>query len=165
MKREFDVVVIGAGPAGMSAAIGLRGQGLSVLVVDEQPAPGGQIWRAVEAVADTPTGTLLGKEYRAGAELARAFRDSGASYQPQTQVWQIEPGWHVYMTRAGQAEAVRADRIVLALGAQERPAPFPGWTLPGVLTVGAAQILLKTSRQVPSDPVWVAGSGPLPLLY
>ena len=56
-------------------------------------------------------------------------------------------------------------RQVLALGAQERPAPFPGWTLPGVLTVGAAQILLKTSRQVPAEPVWVAGSGPLPLLY
>ncbi|MNU47654.1 Hydrogen cyanide synthase subunit HcnB [compost metagenome] len=165
MKREFDVVVIGAGPAGMSAAIGLRGQGLSVLVVDEQPAPGGQIWRAVEAVAGTPTGKLLGAEYRAGAELAGRFRECGASYQPQTQVWQIEPGWHVYMTRDGQAEAVRAKHVVLALGAQERPAPFPGWTLPGVLTVGAAQILLKTSRQVPSEPVWVAGSGPLPLLY
>ena len=165
MTREFDVVVIGAGPAGMSAAIGLRGQGLSVLVVDEQPAPGGQIWRAVEAVAPTPTGTLLGDEYRAGAGLAGRFRGCGAVYEPQTQVWQIEPGWHVYMTRDGRAEVVRANHVVLALGAQERPAPFPGWTLPGVLTVGAGQILLKTSRQVPSEPVWVAGSGPLPLLY
>lgn len=165
MKREFDVVVIGAGPAGMSAAIGLRGQGLSVLVVDEQPAPGGQIWRAVEAVAATPTGRLLGDEYRAGASLAERFRSCGAFYEPDTQVWQIEPDWHVYMTCKGRAEVVRAARVVLALGAQERPAPFPGWTLPGVLTVGAAQILLKTSRQVPAGPVWVAGSGPLPLLY
>ncbi|ABE46230.1 NAD(P)/FAD-dependent oxidoreductase [Polaromonas sp. JS666] len=165
MTREFDVVVIGAGPAGMSAAIGLRGQGLSVLVVDEQPAPGGQIWRAVEAVAPTPTGRLLGDEYRAGAGLAGRFRGCGAVYEPQTQVWQIEPGWHVYMTRDGRAEVVRANHVVLALGAQERPTPFPGWTLPGVLTVGAGQILLKTSREVPSEPVWVAGSGPLPLLY
>lgn len=165
MKREFDVVVIGAGPAGMSAAIGLRAHGLTVLVVDEQPAPGGQIWRAVEAVAATPTGRLLGDEYRAGAGLAERFRACGAFYEPDTQVWQIEPDWHVYMTRQGRAEVVRAGRVVLALGAQERPAPFPGWTLPGVLTVGAAQILLKTSRQVPAEPVWVAGSGPLPLLY
>ena len=165
MKREFDVVVIGAGPAGMSAAIGLRARGLTVLVVDEQPAPGGQIWRAVEAVAATPTGRLLGDEYRAGAGLAERFRACGAFYEPDTQVWQIEPDWHVYMTRQGRAEVVRAGRVVLALGAQERPAPFPGWTLPGVLTVGAAQILLKTSRQVPAEPVWVAGSGPLPLLY
>lgn len=165
MKREFDVVVIGAGPAGMSAAIGLRAHGLTVLVVDEQPAPGGQIWRAVEAMAATPTGRLLGDEYRAGAGLAERFRACGAFYEPDTQVWQIEPDWHVYMTRQGRAEVVRAGRVVLALGAQERPAPFPGWTLPGVLTVGAAQILLKTSRQVPAEPVWVAGSGPLPLLY
>lgn len=165
MTRAFDAVVIGAGPAGMSAAIGLRGQGLSVLVVDEQPAPGGQIWRAVEAMAPTPTGTLLGDEYRSGAALASRFRTCGALYEPQTQVWQIEPGWRVFMTKEGQAEMVRTTQVVLALGAQERPAPFPGWTLPGVLTVGAAQILLKTSRQVPSEPVWVAGSGPLPLLY
>ncbi|AIT25573.1 NAD(P)/FAD-dependent oxidoreductase [Bordetella holmesii] len=165
MKREFDVVVIGAGPAGMSAALGLRAQNLRVLVVDEQPAPGGQIWRAVETMAATDTGRLLGEEYRAGAALAERFRQCGAVYEPQTQVWQIESGWHVYMTRNGRAEVVRADRIVLAIGAQERPAPFPGWTLPGVLTVGAAQILLKTSRQVPAAPVWVAGSGPLPLLY
>jgi NADPH-dependent 2,4-dienoyl-CoA reductase/sulfur reductase-like enzyme len=165
MTREFDAMVVGAGPAGMSAAIGLRGQGLSVLVVDEQPAPGGQIWRAVEAVAPTSTGALLGDEYRAGAGLAASFRGCGAFYEPQTQVWHIEPGWHVHMSREGRAEVVHANQVVLALGAQERPAPFPGWTLPGVLTVGAAQTLLKTSRQVPSEPVWVAGSGPLPLLY
>ncbi|MDM0032450.1 NAD(P)/FAD-dependent oxidoreductase [Variovorax sp. J22P271] len=165
MTRDFDAVVVGAGPAGMSAAIGMRGQGLSVLVVDEQPAPGGQIWRGVEAMAPTPTGALLGDEYRSGAVLAGRFRACGAHYEPQTQVWQVEPGWQVYMKRGGHAEMVRAMHVVLALGAQERPAPFPGWTLPGVLTVGAAQILLKTSRQVPSEPVWVAGSGPLPLLY
>lgn len=163
--RHFDAVVVGAGPAGMSSAIGLCEQGLTVLVVDEQPAPGGQIWRSVEAVAPTPTGALLGDEYRSGAALAARFRACGALYEPQTQVWQIEPGWRVYMTREGKAESVRARHVVLALGAQERPAPFPGWTLPGVLTVGAAQILLKTSRQVPTEPVWVAGSGPLPLLY
>ena len=163
--RSFDAVVVGAGPAGMSAAIGLRAHGLSVLVVDEQLAPGGQIWRAVEAVAPTPTGTLLGEEYRAGADLASRFRACDASYEPETKVWQIEPGWNVYMSCKGQAESVRTSHVILTLGAQERPAPFPGWTLPGVMTVGAAQILLKTSRQIPTEPVWVVGCGPLPLLY
>ncbi|WP_081462166.1 FAD-dependent oxidoreductase [Alicycliphilus denitrificans] len=89
--RSFNAVVVGAGPAGMSAAIGLRAQGLSVLVVDEQPTPGGQIWRAVEAVAPTTTGALLGKEYLAGADLASRFRSCGASYEPETRVWQVEP--------------------------------------------------------------------------
>lgn len=165
MTRTFDVVILGAGPAGMSAAIEARRHGLSVLVVDDQPAPGGQIWRAVESVAATATGALLGDEYRAGDALVKAFRTSGAVYEPDTQVWQIEPGWHVYMSRAQVAEEIKAGNVLLATGAQERPAPFPGWTLPGVMTVGAAQILLKTSRQIPADPVWVVGSGPLPLLY
>ncbi len=165
MTRNFDTVVVGAGPAGMSAAIRMSELGLSVLVVDEQSTPGGQIWRAVEAMAPTRMGELLGKEYREGAALTARFRACGALYEPNTQVWEIEPGWRVLTKQGSKVEAVRANQIVIATGAQERPAPFPGWELPGVLTVGAAQILLKTSRQVPSDPVWVVGSGPLPLLY
>ncbi|WP_284508841.1 NAD(P)/FAD-dependent oxidoreductase [Caballeronia sp. GACF5] len=165
MTRRFDAVVVGAGPAGMSAAIRMTSLGLSVLVVDEQSAPGGQIWRAVEAVAETQVGAMLGEEYQAGARLAERFRICGVTYEPRTQVWQIEPGWRIYTKRDGHVEIVRAEQVVIATGAQERPAPFPGWDLPGVLTVGAAQILLKTSRQVPADPVWVAGNGPLPLLY
>src|SRR5690606_32800510 len=98
--RNYDLTIIGAGPAGMSAAIRASSLGLKVLVVDEQPAPGGQIWRAVEAVADTETGKLLGDEYRAGQAVAQAFRSCGAEYQPNTQVWQLEPGWHIYMSQA-----------------------------------------------------------------
>ena len=165
MSRAVDLLIIGAGPAGMSAALRARSLGMSVLVVDDQPAPGGQIWRAVETRASTRTGKLLGDEYAAGLPLAQAFRTSGAIYEPSTQVWQIEPGWQVYMSRAQQAECVQAANVLLATGAQERPAPFPGWTLPGVLTVGAAQILLKTAREVPQNPPWIAGSGPLALLY
>ena len=165
MSRAVDLLIIGAGPAGMSAALRARSLGMSVLVVDDQPAPGGQIWRAVETRASTRTGKLLGDEYAAGLPLAQAFRTSGAIYEPSTQVWQIEPGWQVYMSRAQQAECVQASNVLLATGAQERPAPFPGWTLPGVLTVGAAQILLKTAREVPQNPPWIAGSGPLALLY
>jgi thioredoxin reductase len=165
MSRAVDLLVVGAGPAGMSAAVRARSLGLSVLVVDDQPAPGGQIWRAVEARAGTHTGALLGEEYAAGLPLARAFHACGALYEPCTQVWQIEPGWQVFMSREQQAQCVQAANVLLATGAQERPAPFPGWTLPGVLTVGAAQILLKTAREIPSGPVWIAGSGPLVLLY
>jgi NADPH-dependent 2,4-dienoyl-CoA reductase/sulfur reductase-like enzyme len=160
-----DLLVVGAGPAGMGAAIAARRHGLSVLVVDDQSAPGGQIWRAVETVAATPRGRRLGTAYRVGAERAAAFRACGAAYEPGSQLWQIEPGFRAFLTREGKARSVTAQAIVLATGAQERPVPFPGWTLPGVLTVGAAQILLKTAGEVPEKPVWIAGSGPLPLLY
>jgi thioredoxin reductase len=160
-----DLLVVGAGPAGMAAAIAARRPGLSVLVVDDQPAPGGQIWRAVETVAATPRGARLGAAYRSGAGRAAAFRACGATYEPGSQLWQIEPGFRAFLTREGKARTVTAKAVILATGAQERPAPFPGWTLPGVLTVGAAQILLKTADEVPEKPVWIAGSGPLPLLY
>ncbi len=160
-----DLIIIGAGPAGMAAAITARSLDLDVLLLDEQPAPGGQIWRDVERTAPTATGAQLGAEYQAGAGIAKALRTSGVDYEPGTEVWQIEPGWRVFASCGQQARMIEARAVLLATGAQERPVPFPGWTLPGVLTVGAAQILLKTSAQVPDKPVWIAGSGPLPLLY
>jgi len=163
--NAVDLLIVGAGPAGMAAAVTARRHGLDVLVVDDQPTPGGQIWRAVETVAATPRGTRLGPAYLAGAEQAAAFRASGAAYQAGSQLWQIEPGFRAFLTREGKASTVTARAVILATGAQERPVPFPGWTLPGVLTVGAAQILLKTADEIPDKPVWIAGCGPLLLLY
>ncbi len=161
---KYDVVVIGAGPAGMSAAIRLRKTGSSVAVIDEQPAPGGQIWRGVERNAG-PVAEALGTDYRKGAALVQAFRGCGADYMPETQVWQIEEGWNLFLTSGGEARRIGARVVLLANGAQERPVPFPGWTLPGVMTVGAAQILLKSGGMLPQGDVWIAGAGPLPLLY
>jgi NADPH-dependent 2,4-dienoyl-CoA reductase/sulfur reductase-like enzyme len=86
-------------------------------------------------------------------------------YRPGAKLWQLEPGFRAVVSFEEQAEIIEAEAVILATGAQERPAPFPGWTLPGVLTVGAAQILLKSAGQIPAEPVWIAGSGPLPLLY
>jgi NADPH-dependent 2,4-dienoyl-CoA reductase/sulfur reductase-like enzyme len=161
--NRMDVLIVGAGPAGMAAALAARRLGLQVAVVDDQPAPGGQIWRSVEkAYRRDP---LLGRAYTEGRAVAEAFRTSGAIYQPCAQLWQIEPGFRAFVSRCGQAQVIEAKAVILATGAQERPIPFPGWTLPGVLTVGAAQILLKNAGQIPTAPVWIAGSGPLPLLY
>ena len=162
---RFDLLVIGAGPAGMAAALTARTAGLSVCVVDDQPSPGGQIWRGVETVAVSARAGALGQAYRDGASRVATFRASGVSYEPEAQLWQIEPGFRAFVTRAGKAFTLEAEAVILATGAQERPAPFPGWTLPGVLTVGAAQILFKNSGQIPTKPVWIAGSGPLPLLF
>ncbi|MFM2476879.1 FAD-dependent oxidoreductase [Celerinatantimonas sp. MCCC 1A17872] len=165
MNRKFDVVIVGAGPAGMSAAIKLRTFDLSVLVVDEQPEPGGKLWHRVESIAGTSLAHVLGKEYESGESVASLFRGSGATYEPNTQVWQIDPSLRVLLRRDGEVESVKAKEIIVATGALERPAPFPGWTLPGVMPVGGAQLLLKDSRQIPQGPTWVAGSGPLLILY
>ncbi len=82
--KQVDVLIVGAGPAGMAAAVAARRFGLDVLVVDDQPAPGGQIWRSVETVAPTARGTILGESYRSGLSVAEAFRASGAGYEPGT---------------------------------------------------------------------------------
>lgn len=147
----------------MAASVEARRHGLDVLVVDEQPSPGGQIWRSVEV--SSKRDAILGPSYVEGREATHAFRASGATYSPNAQVWQVDRGFRALLTTGGQAQEISAAAVIFATGAQERPAPFPGWTLPGVLTVGAAQILLKSAGQVPDDAVWIAGCGPLPLLY
>lgn len=164
MNEHCDLLIVGAGPAGMSAAIAAREHGLSVVLVDEQAAPGGQIWRGLEARLGAADADPAGED-RTGLDLIRRFRECGAQYLPRTEVWHVEPDPSVFLRRDGKLSQWTARTLLLATGAQERPSPFPGWTLPGVMTVGAGQILLKTSGLVPKAPVWICGNGPLPLLY
>ncbi len=164
----YDVAVVGCGPSGMAAAVKLKNFGLSVLLVDEQPAPGGQIWRGIErnaSIMSSASLSALGADYQAGMSSVREFRAANVDYLPSTQVWQIEGDWTLFLTSAGRARRISARAVLLATGAQERPAPFAGWTLPGVMTVGAAQILMKSGDMLPKGRIWIAGSGPLPLLY
>ncbi len=156
---QFDAVVIGGGPAGLSAAALLAARGAATLLLDEHEAPGGQIYRGIERA--TP-GQLaaLGPDYAAGAALVRRFRASGATYWPGAAAWHLTPDRHVWVSRGGHTDTVSAPVLVLATGAQERPVPLPGWTLPGVMTCGALQILLKSGGVVAEGAV-LAGSGPL----
>lgn len=158
MSAEFDLAVIGTGPAGMAAAIAARDLGLSVAAIDEQPHPGGQIYRAVTQDSPLPA-SVLGADYRAGRTLAERFAACGAEYRPGALVWQVEGG-QLDITSARGPETVAAQRILIAGGAMERPFPVEGWTLPGVMTAGAAQIMLKTSATASPGAVF-AGSGPL----
>ena len=158
-----DLLIIGAGPAGMAAAVAARAAGLSVIVADENAEPGGQIYRRVLANAQRPElSRLLGADYLAGLALAQSFMASGADFRPRTTVFEIAPdGSATLLGPEAGGYVVRAQAVMIATGAYERPLPIPGWTLPGVMTAGAAQTLLKTSAQVPSGPVVLAGGGPL----
>src|ERR1700730_13509857 len=156
------LAIIGAAPAGMAAAPLGAELGLDTLLIDEQEAPGGQIYRAVERA---PESSPLGADYLAGLPLAAALRASGVSYRPATTVWHIDPDGTLSLAAGGVSETVPAQRILLATGAIERPVPIPGWTLPGVMTVGAAQILLKTADLVPEGRAVLAGqAAPLSFL-
>ncbi len=164
-----DLAIIGAGPAGMAAAALAAELGLDTMLVDEQDAPGGQIYRGVERAPETsPKASPLGADYLAGRKLAAALRASTARYRPATTVWHIDPaaslGGVLSLVTDAHSETVAARHILIATGAIERPVPIPGWTLPGVMTVGAAQILLKTADLVPEGRAVLAGQGPLLLL-
>ncbi|ADG19671.1 FAD/NAD(P)-dependent oxidoreductase [Paraburkholderia atlantica] len=159
-SEAVDVVVVGAGPAGMSAATRAASAGLSVVLLDEQDAVGGQIYRAIGR-ADARRKEILGPDYAAGASLADAFSRSGARHVAHASVWQVTREHAVHYLRDGKVGSFDARRVILATGALERPFPIPGWTLPGVLTAGAAQILLKSAGEVPAEPPVLAGCGPL----
>jgi NADPH-dependent 2,4-dienoyl-CoA reductase/sulfur reductase-like enzyme len=154
-----DLLILGAGPAGMAAAIAARGRGLSVTVLDENPGPGGQVHRAIERRA------AKDEQDEDGKKLVAGLRGAGVELRVGATLWAIEPGGKAYWTEAGAARSVTARRILLCAGATERPLPIPGWTLPGVMTVGAAQIALKTAGLVPEGKAWIAGQGPLLWLY
>jgi len=146
----------------MAAAAVAAKAGLAVTLLDEQPGSGGQIYRAITAGGPT-RGAVLGPDYLEGVALAKGMQTSGAMHLTGAVVWAIDPaaeGTKLSFSRKGRAEQITARRVLLATGALERPVPVPGWTLPGVMTAGAGQILLKASGVVAQRSV-LAGSGPL----
>jgi len=163
VKDHYPLVIIGAGPAGLAAAVIAAEHGLDVALLDEQPAPGGQIYRAMESIP-AERAELLGTEYQRGRKLVSALRDSSVDYFPDTQVWSLNHKREIGLLHDKTPRMITADQVLLAGGAMERPVPFPGWTLPGVMNAGAGQILFKAHGIVPSDGVVLAGSGPLLLL-
>lgn len=162
MKTQVDLAIVGAGPAGLAAAALADALGLRTLLLDEQPAPGGQIYRNIETSALGAAG-LFGADYEAGRALAHALRASRIEYVTGASVWQVAAGTdgvELAVSADGSARVVAARAVIIATGAYERPCPIAGWTLPGVMTAGAAQLMLKTSALAARGAVF-AGSGPL----
>ena len=159
LQEQWDVLVVGAGPAGMSAASAAAESGLEVLLVDEQELPGGQIYRSV--TGPNAQKNFLQKEDRAeGLRIVDRFLKSGAAYEDRTTVWFPEAG-RVVVTKDGVSRELKTQVLIVATGAMERPVPFKGWTLPGVMGAGACDILYKSAGVLPRGPVVIAGNGPL----
>lgn len=161
IRDEFDVIVIGAGPAGMACATVLAGEGLTVLMADEQPAMGGQIYRNIEATDRNGIASSLGEDYRKGLRIVADCVASGAVHLSGATVWNIGHNNEAWISKGGRSRRFRARSIVMATGAMERPVPVPGWTLPGVMTVGAIQIMLKNGFVPKGQTVVFVGTGPL----
>ncbi|MFD9335570.1 NAD(P)/FAD-dependent oxidoreductase [Streptomyces sp. NPDC060028] len=167
-----DLAVVGAGPAGLAAAVTAAGLGLRVTLLDAGEQPGGQYYRhpAPGLGAARPEALHHGWADFATREAAlRAHVSAGRiSHLPGHHVWSVVPdgsGWMLHAVAGHgpeeRAVGVPAKAVLLATGAYERQLPFPGWTLPGVVGAGGAQAMLKGGLVLPGKRVVVAGSGPL----
>jgi NADPH-dependent 2,4-dienoyl-CoA reductase/sulfur reductase-like enzyme len=158
-----QLVVIGGGPAGLAAATTAANAGVNCLLIDEQATPCGQVYRGI---IDIPKqrAKLLGPDYQYGRKLVANFNASKATHQANTSVWHLSAQREIGILHNNQATLLSADHVIITTGAMERAVPFVGWTLPGVMTAGAGQILLKSAGIVPNKGVVIAGSGPLLLL-
>lgn len=139
--KNFDIVIVGAGPAGMAAAIAARKSAASVAVIDDNHAPGGQIWRGGGPFPD--------------------FSSSGAEFIPGARVIDGDHSRKQLTVEASEVFQVGYTKLILATGARELFLPFPGWTLPGVFGVGGLQALAKSGLSVAGKRIIVAGTGPL----
>ncbi len=160
--HEVDVAIVGAGPAGLAAAIAARSLGASVLVIDEYSAAGGQYHR--QSARPGPPASDATQAERQGRALASRAREAGVAFWADAYVWAAFANAMLAVDQAGMRRDVRARSLVVSTGAHDRVMPFPGWTLPGVMTVGAAQALVKAHAVVPGQRIVVAGSGPFLLV-
>jgi NADPH-dependent 2,4-dienoyl-CoA reductase/sulfur reductase-like enzyme len=159
------VVVVGAGPAGLAAAIEAAERGCDVCLVDEAAMPGGQIYRQSAPGLPEAPWAEPGERARKRRLLDRFAAIGGRiDYRPGTAVYAVFPGGEAHVTQADGTEVLRADAIILATGVREQAIPFPGWTLPGVMFAGGAQAVLKSQGVLPGRRVVVAGCGPLPVV-
>ncbi|OAE13330.1 FAD/NAD(P)-binding oxidoreductase [Pseudomonas simiae] len=156
------VVIVGAGPAGISAARTLLDHGLKPCLVDEGLRGGGQIYRRQPANFQRTPKQLYGFEARKAEAVHRTLDELAPliDYRPQTLVWNAEDG-RLDMLNNDRAQSIEYARIIVATGATDRILPVPGWTLPGVYSLGAAQIALKYQGCAIGERVALCGSGPL----
>lgn len=156
MSHRFDVVVAGAGPGGMAAAVTAAEAGKRVCLLDANPAAGGQIWRGAtpQAAGKYPHGATF-------ASWHRRLHSCGATIWPNTHVIDILTPNLLRVETQDEPRDIGCDRLILATGARERFLPFPGWTLPGVMGVGGAQALVKSGLDPAGKRIVVAGTGPL----
>lgn len=176
MARDCDVAVIGAGAAGVAASVVAARSGCRVTLIDVGDRPGGQYYRGAE-LSSLPS---AGLDYAALAgDLDRLVMQGVVDYRPRTTVYALErAGQRLLVRTRGEArpgrlgrpagpdrhrddvDVVDAGTVILATGAFDRPLPFPGWTLPGVMTGGGAQSLVKGQGVLPGRRIVVAGTGP-----
>lgn len=152
MNEYADLLIIGAGPAGMSAALAAAPSGARIVMLDDNPLPGGQIWR------DGPQANVPGPARRLRERLASC---NNIRHHACTRVIAAPGAKQLLVEDDDHGWLISYDKLILCTGARELLLPFPGWTLPGVTGAGGLQALIKAGLPVQNERVVIAGSGPL----
>lgn len=158
-----DLLILGGGAGGLAAAQAALGAGVKPVVIDERPMLGGQFYKQLAASQRYARSDAEDGQARDGRRLIEAVEAGGATILRGAQLWGAFRREEVAVEHAGATRVFAPARLILAPGAYERGVPFPGWTLPGVMTTGAAQTLLRAYRVAPGKRVLLAGNGPLNL--
>jgi hypothetical protein len=163
MNDIFDVLVVGMGPAGLAAAVELAGLGVHVGIVDDNPEPGGQVYRQISPEFKITDDGFMGVKHKKGQRLIDAFNAirSRCTIYSNAYVWGCFNGNSLSLISDGQISLIKYKKLLLCEGAMERPLPFPGWTLPGVMTLGGLQRLVLYERMLPGQRILLAGCSPL----
>jgi hydrogen cyanide synthase HcnB len=167
--RHAELVIIGAGPAGVNAAIQFARNGVRSVLVDENPAIGGAIFRQPQKEGGAPAGPQESKDRtkQRAAALLRAFEEvkESVTLMAETQVVGVDAvARELTLLRRQRLSTLSFDKLVIATGCYEWPLPFPGWTLPGVSSVGGLQLQVKSGAVKPGRRAVLAGTGPLLLV-
>ncbi|WP_020612214.1 FAD-dependent oxidoreductase [Sediminispirochaeta bajacaliforniensis] len=164
LPEQCDILIVGGGPAGLAAAIEAAGRALHVVLVDENPVFGGQLIRQIHKFFGSSFHYAGVRGIRIADMLSREASEAGCLMVPECRALGFLRDGRVALSLRGAASALRAKRILLAVGGKEHGLPFPGWTLPGVMTAGAAQTLCNLHHLLPGRHVLMVGSGNVGLI-
>jgi thioredoxin reductase len=163
-KISADIVIIGAGPAGLCAAVQAAGSGARVIVVDENKRPGGQLFKQIHKFFGSREHSAGVRGYRIGEQLLEKVEKSSAQVMLDSLVYGLMPDKSMGLIHSGKSYLLEAPKIIIAAGAKENYMAFPGSTLPGVMGAGAAQTMVNINRVLPGEKIVMLGSGNVGLI-
>ncbi|MBW2057640.1 MAG: FAD-dependent oxidoreductase [Deltaproteobacteria bacterium] len=164
MARKTEIAVVGAGPAGMAAAIEAGRAGARVIVIDENQRPGGQLFKQIHKFFGSEAHRAGTRGVQIGLDLLREAEEAGVATLLDTVVYGIFSDRCLGLAREHHTEELEADAVILATGASENALAFPGWTLPGVMGAGATQTLIHIHRVLPGKRALMVGAGNVGLI-
>ena len=159
MMKRYDMIVVGAGPAGLSAAIEAAKKGMHVVVYDENAKPGGQLFKQIHKFFGSKEHHAKTRGFIIGQQLLKEAEDLGVRVELDSTVMGIYENKEVTVKQNGEVHHYKGDVIIIATGAAENMIPFKGWNIPGVIGAGAAQTMMNIQGVQPGSKILMVGSG------